>query len=80
MEINGEEVQIDFDAGGKPILPEPKMLAKNENMLAWDKYLQYLVEWAGSHKEYVYAGASPAGFDEWHGNVSEANSSVTVTP
>ena len=40
----------------------------DEKMLAWDKYLQYLVEWADSHKEYVYAGASPAGFDEWYGN------------
>jgi len=40
----------------------------DEKILAWDKYLQYLVEWADSHKEYVYAGASPAGFDEWHGN------------
>ena len=36
--------------------------------IIWDKYLQYLAEWAESHGAFEYAYMSPAGFDEWVDN------------
>ena len=36
--------------------------------IIWNKYLQYLVEWAESHREPEHSGMSPAGFDEWREN------------
>jgi hypothetical protein len=35
--------------------------------LVWDKYLQYLREWADSHSESEFYGMTPACFDEWLG-------------
>lgn len=34
----------------------------------WDKYIEYLHDWARNHKSAAYYGCSPASFDEWLDN------------
>ena len=41
--------------------------AKNEQGIIWDKYLQYLRDWASSHNGPEFYGMTPACFDEWLG-------------
>lgn len=34
----------------------------------WDKYIQYLKDWAEYHSDQIYAGSSPVCYDEWDNN------------
>jgi len=34
----------------------------------WNKYIQYLHDWAESHSEHTFAGMTPACYDEWYDN------------
>ena len=41
------------------------------DMKEWNKYLEYLNEWAKSHSSIEFYGMSPACFDEWCDNEAE---------
>ena len=32
----------------------------------WDRYIEYLRQWADDNADPAYAGQSPACYDEWH--------------
>lgn len=34
----------------------------------WNKYIQYLKNWAEEHSDQVYDGSSPSCYDEWNDN------------
>lgn len=34
----------------------------------WQKYMEYLAEWAIDHLQMKFYGMSPASFDEWYDN------------
>jgi len=41
---------------------------KNDELaIVWQKYLQYLQDWADSHNDATFYGMTPACFDEWLG-------------
>ena len=40
-------------------------------MTQWEKYIEYLKQWAEEHKNEENAGMSPACFDEWSDNEAE---------
>ena len=48
--------------------------AKEESdEVKWEKYLQYIKEWADSHKEAGFLGCAPACYDEWiHAEYAES--------
>lgn len=37
-------------------------------MSVWNKYIEYLKDWADEHKGVEFQGSSPACFDEWYDN------------
>lgn len=37
-------------------------------MTQWEKYIEYLKQWAEDHKKESFAGMTPASFDEWEEN------------
>ena len=51
----------------KVIDDETNQAVKDELGVIWDKYLQYLRDWADSHSEPGFYGTTPACFDEWFG-------------
>jgi len=40
-------------------------LTHNDPAHIWQSYLQYLRDWADSHREIGFYGTTPACFDEW---------------
>lgn len=58
--------------GVRPVLnlnPSLKVTYEADNLEEtdsnWDNYISYLHEWAREHSDEVYAGMSPACYDEW---------------
>lgn len=47
-------------------------------MTIWERYTNYLIEWAVSHKEEVFAGMAPACFDEWLENEYEERQTINI--
>ena len=52
-----------------------KVIAKE---IIWQKYLQYLRDWADSHSEPEFYGMTPACFDEWLGCEHEEEGEATT--
>jgi hypothetical protein len=40
-------------------------------MDTWTQYINYLIDWANTHKDIKYEGMSPACYDEWCDNEYE---------
>lgn len=40
-------------------------------MSDWEKYIEYLKNWAEEHKGNEFKGMSPAGYNEWQNNENE---------
>ena len=40
-------------------------------MSDWEKYIEYLKNWAEEHKGDEFKGMSPAGYNEWQNNENE---------
>ena len=40
-------------------------------MKDWEKYIEYLKNWAEEHKGDEFEGMSPAGYNEWQNNENE---------
>ena len=44
------------------------ILVDHDSDSQWERYIDYLCNWALSHNDEEYAGMSPASFEEWRGN------------
>ena len=49
----------------KAVVGEANEATKVELSIIWDKYLQYIRDWASSHDGPAFYGMTPACFDEW---------------
>lgn len=47
-------------------------------MTIWQRYTNYLIEWAISHKEEAFAGMTPACFDEWLENEYKERQTINI--
>jgi len=49
-------------------------------MTQWEKYIEYLKKWPEDHKDEMFAGMSPVGFDEWENDeeVTEDTNRVII--
>lgn len=44
------------------------ILAEKDSDSEWERYINYLSQWAICHNDEKYAGMSPACFEEWRDN------------
>lgn len=50
---------------------EQWLIADDDDIERWARYINYLIEWAFYHSGDMYANSSPACYDEWCDNEDE---------